>query len=363
MTRATRVAVVAAALALLASACTDAQRSADPTPDGAGPVELEREWTITSYATIPQSWNERYWFSDYSYAGFDAGGMTTTSTGLKMFDAQTGKKIKLGLGGHDCGVPPVQPGDTFAPILISKEAPDHYYSKQEWRMGLPGDRRTCTGLAVFDLTTGKKAWQLPVGSTPPLTDSRGIDAVMVRWGKDGVRCFHPASGKRLSSNLDERCVSGDGYVPELYDHYGSQLKRDPEAVEVARVGGVIVLRVPRLNQSDIFRAHDLKTGLTLWVDEITPDEPTSVVGYGMTPEALVRITATYAEQDLPPEPLTVPLTSTIIRVDPRSGEELEVLGQVSEGVFKAQVGDISIFHVDIDQGMGAHLAGFRIPLA
>lgn len=367
--------VVAAVLAVLVSACSagagdGASDSRDETPESARTVpELEREWQVTSYATIPQSWNERYWLSDYRLTSLDASGMTSIGTGLKMFDALTGKRIKLDLGGHACDVPEVRPGDTHAVVRVSAQPPDTFYSKAEHFAGerLTPPRR-CDGLAVLDLTTGRKAWGWPTGSKGDFRyQGHAFGAVMVRFADGRPGCFDLADGRALSVDFDEKCVVGKPYLTPLLDEHGTPLKKLAEQEEVGRIDGVLLVRGQLPSGQSLVRAHDLETGLTLWVDEVDPDPNgysawNRAETYATSPESLLRIRYEFEPDEDDPSQ-HVPTYAFISRVDPRTGEEIEQVGKVEQGLFLAQVGATAVMGVDQDLGMGAHLAGFRIPTA
>ncbi|HXH77366.1 hypothetical protein [Nocardioides sp.] len=337
---------------------TDTLPASTTSPDPVPVPELKREWQVGSYGTIPQSWNEHFWLTDWSYMSAAPSGTTRISSGLKMFDAQSGKKIQLEADGYPCGVPALRNGDTHFVLPISDEPPDSFGGKYE-----QSPVRHCTGLAVYDATTGHKTWGWTVGTSSPIhTLAIKGTAVQVRYDTGEEGCFRLTDGSPLSVSLAEDCAQGDSR-PALTDgEIAPPGSRSGD--EIARLDGVALAAELESGGSTVVRARDLGTGQTLWVDELDPD-PSDFPSwprtetYAATPDSLLRIRYEFEEGD---EFGQFPPTFAFIsRVDPRTGEELSHVGKVHQGLFVAQIGDITVMGVDQEEGFDSHLAGFRIP--
>ncbi|HXH77365.1 hypothetical protein [Nocardioides sp.] len=348
---------------LLAGVLTACAGSGDPgSSDGPKAVpELERQWEMSSLGTIPQSWNEHSWLSDSSYKNpTESGGGT-----LRLFDAQSGEQVTFSVGGYECGGTSLALGDTHFTLVTTDEVPEDDYGPVGSSYMYPGDAPDCSGLTVYDASTGRTAWEVPVGTGPSILDtSINGNAVIVSYDDHDQACFNREDGSPLSVADDADCA-GPEPLPRITDEQGGRVRERRDRIEIAELDGVVL--VTEYTRSPLVRAYDRETGRTLWVNEVDPDPTgdqtwTRTETYASTSDSLLHIRYEFEEQE-GKDSLPVPTFAFISRVDPRTGEELGPVGKVAGGLFLAQVGDIAVMGVDQEDGLDAQLAGFRIPAA
>lgn len=347
--------------ALIALVCLWTGCSADPGP-GPGPgtdpgsgepaaaPELERVWETSSWQTVPDDANDRWWISADVVGGGVGWGSTQRPGPFVVGDATTGRHHPArGVPGFTCATA-MAPGEPFVAVLSTdRDRAD--------LLGSPTPR--CTYLTLVDLRTHALVWRTRIKPVRPATayDLRLGDGTVTLTASDRdpwcwtttTAITHPGACRPPSD-------------PGLLDADGSALALEGQR-ELVRTDAVIVVNGLR-DGTPVASAHDATTGEQLWergleVDPAPAEHWARDETYAGAGGRLVHVGYEYAQPDeAGAQTATVAVLSA---VDPATGEPGDELGRVTGGLFTALVGDVALLAVDQDVTMGSHLAGFGLP--
>lgn len=368
--RAVRGALAALLCAATLAGCTEDKKPAAQTDP---PPELTPDWSIRGLNAMPQQTGARHWMTYQSTMSGVGRGTTLHQGPVLLVDVRTGKARQR------------TPESVRWPCLTPTRISDSGVTPVLWatRTIMPGYGYTqsepCTRITVLDATTGKTLWRQSALDLAGLSRRRALAAddraVAIVDHRGRRACFGARDGRTLPDH-DESCLT----LRDQLTHADLRL-RDPDGnrvrlpfasqfpaednQEIGRTDEVVLVRVRDWDTKGgdlLVRAHDLRTGETLWQDELDPDPRAGGPwyrgeNYFSAPSGVVRVSYEHPENS--DDVSSTPMVLTA--VDPRSGKDLRPVARVEGAWFNHQFGDVTVALTDEHLGLQSTISGFRLP--
>lgn len=352
--------------------------AASPTP----PPTLEQQWSIAGLNSNPEAVGAHHWMTYQEFTSGVGRGMSSSPGPTLLVDTRNGKAHAPTVEPErfPCRLPAVISENGIVPI---------FWAAQTLTPGGSSQSEDCTRITVLNAGTGKTLWRddsLDLsGLAPRRVAGANERTVAVVDSRGRSRCFASRTGARQASDeppcvaLTERLTHAE--LPTLVDPEGKAApltplwsydhEYDSGPTEVGRTGEVLLVRAPNhlLENGGIkeyrwlVRAHDLKTGETLWQDDdLTPDPHQDDAWarsetYFAAPSGVVRVS--YEHPDDPDEMSATPMVLTA--VDPLTGKDVKPIGQIEGGWFNHQFGDMTVALTEQQRGLRSTISGFELP--
>ncbi|WP_162598616.1 PQQ-binding-like beta-propeller repeat protein [Nocardioides gilvus] len=368
---------------LLLTGCTNIGFGGDdPAEPSAAPATppptLKAEWSIAGVNSNPEAVGAHHWMAYQAMTSGMGRNMSSSTGPTLLVDARTGRTHAPMVEPErfPCLTPSQISDDGIVPIFWSTYTQDPGGSTQT---------ESCNRVTVLDADTGKTLWRDDALDLFGLAPERAVGAdertVAVVDARGRSRCFAARTGapqpddEAACVDLSDRLTHAD--LPPLVDADGEPAPLakpwtyayEPAIVEIGRNDEVLLARARIDREGEMegnrwgIRAHDLKTGETLWKDDDLTLDPHDGDAWGrdetyfVAPSGVVRVSYEHTE-DIEDSSRT-PMVLTA--VDPQTGKDLKPIARIEGAWFNHQFGDMMVALTNQQYGMKSRISGFELP--